>query len=104
MPPSRFTKCWRDTQSGAAKVILELTPHKQYTRTDCPRYGELAGASCANGPAAGPSVIDSLERSPGTEEQRRRFAELLGMPVETVALAQLLGLAPPEADPTGEPR
>ncbi|MGW4368579.1 MlaD family protein [Nocardia takedensis] len=99
------TDFWKaETQSGAAKVILELTPHKQYTRTDCPRYGELAGASCANGPAAGPSVIDSLDRSPGTEEQRRRFAELLGTPVETVDLAQLLGLAPPEADPTGEPR
>ncbi|MBH0779718.1 MlaD family protein [Nocardia bovistercoris] len=93
-----------ENQSGTAKVIAELTPHKQYTRTDCPRYGDLAGASCDNGPAAGPPVIGALDPSPGTDEQRRRFAEALGIPPEIAGVAQLLGLspqAPPGTDPPG---
>ncbi|MET7773519.1 MCE family protein [Nocardia sp. NPDC005366] len=82
-----------DNQSGTAKVIVELTPHKQYTRTDCPRYGELAGASCENGPAAGPPVIGALDGPVGTTEQRQRLAERLGLPPESVGLAELFGLS-----------
>ncbi|WP_280239491.1 MlaD family protein [Nocardia abscessus] len=98
-----------DSQSGTAKVIIELTPHKQYTRTDCPRYGELAGASCENGPAGGPPVIGSTDPPLNTPEQRQRVAERLGLPPESVGLAELFGLTqqpladpgtPPVTDPT----
>lgn len=30
-------------QRVTAKVIVQLTPNRQYTRADCPRYGTLAG-------------------------------------------------------------
>ncbi|WP_181696063.1 MlaD family protein [Nocardia sp. GTS18] len=92
-----------DTQSGTAKVIVELTPHKQYTRTDCPRYGDLAGASCANGPAAGPPVIGAADQPVTVLDQRAIIAESLGLPTEAVDLADLFGLLVP-APPAGEPR
>ncbi|MFC8043344.1 MlaD family protein [Nocardia sp. NPDC057353] len=82
-----------DDQSGTAKVIVELTPHKQYTSTDCPRYGELAGPNCAAGPA-GPSVIDSLDAPVNGPEHRDRLTESLTLPPETGSLAELFGLAP----------
>ncbi|MFC8526039.1 MlaD family protein [Nocardia sp. NPDC057227] len=48
---------WRpDSQSAVPRIIVELTPHKQYTAQDCPRYGELAGPSCGTGPP-GPGVL-----------------------------------------------
>ncbi|MFF0499987.1 MlaD family protein [Nocardia aobensis] len=45
------------THNGTAKIIIELSPHKQYTRADCPRYGPLEGSSCRTAPVAGPAVI-----------------------------------------------
>ncbi|WP_109526011.1 MULTISPECIES: MlaD family protein [Nocardia] len=95
-----------DNQSGTAKVIVELTPHKQYTRTDCPRYGELAGASCENGPTAGPPVIGALDGPVSTAEQRQRLAERLGLPPESVGFAELFGLTgqePAAPGTTGAP-
>lgn len=93
-----------DTQSGTAKVIVELTPHKQYTRTDCPRYGDLAGASCENGPAAGPPVIGAADQPVNTLQQREILAESLGLPREAADLAEMLGLTVPAPTPAGEPR
>ncbi|MEU4708342.1 MCE family protein [Nocardia salmonicida] len=93
-----------DTQTGTAKVIVELTPHKQYTRTDCPRYGELAGASCENGPAAGPPVIGAADQPVNTLDQREILAESLGLPREAADLADLFGLTVPAPSTTGEPR
>ncbi|MEV0354951.1 MCE family protein [Nocardia sp. NPDC050697] len=84
-----------EDQSGTAKVIVELTPHQQYTRTDCPRYGELAGPSCTGGPPAGPSVLDSLEAPVSGPGQRRLLAEQSGLPPEHGGLAELFGLTPP---------
>ncbi|MFD9548949.1 MlaD family protein [Nocardia salmonicida] len=93
-----------DTQTGTAKVIVELTPHKQYTRTDCPRYGELAGASCENGPAAGPPVIGAADQPVNTLDQREILAESLGLPQEAAGLAELFGLSVPAPSAAGEPR
>ncbi|WP_063055709.1 MlaD family protein [Nocardia salmonicida] len=93
-----------DTQTGTAKVIVELTPHKQYTRTDCPRYGELAGASCENGPAAGPPVIGAADQPVNTLDQREILAESLGLPKEAAPLAELFGLTVPAPPAAGEPR
>ncbi|WP_174189161.1 MlaD family protein [Nocardia barduliensis] len=84
-----------ENQSGTAKVIVELTPHKQYTRTDCPRYGELAGPSCDNGPTAGPPVIGTLDLPVNGPEQRRRLTQHFGLPPESGGLADLFGLTPP---------
>lgn len=46
-----------ETQNLTAKVIVEFTPHRQYTRADCPRYGNLAGPSCATAPVGGGPLI-----------------------------------------------
>ncbi len=53
---TEFDKVWNpSTQRITAKVIVQVTPNRQYTRADCPRYGDLAGPSCATGPASAPA-------------------------------------------------
>ncbi|WP_068155626.1 MlaD family protein [Rhodococcus phenolicus] len=42
--------------NGVGKFVFQLTPHRMYTRADCPRYGELAGASCETAPTGAPAV------------------------------------------------
>ncbi|MET7769479.1 MCE family protein [Nocardia sp. NPDC005366] len=37
-----------------SKMILSLSPNRPYTRADCPRYGEVAGPSCATAPISAP--------------------------------------------------
>ncbi|WP_067887521.1 MlaD family protein [Nocardia vaccinii] len=55
---TKFRTLWHpDVQNMTAKVVIELTPHKQYTRADCPRYGNLVGPSCATGPAGAPTIV-----------------------------------------------
>ncbi|MEU1983194.1 MCE family protein [Nocardia sp. NPDC019395] len=82
------TQFWRaDTQSATGSVIVELTPHKQYTRADCPRYGNLAGPSCATGPAGSAPVIpggftpasaDSGTGAVGGPDERQQVTAVLG--------------------------
>ncbi|MEU4312103.1 MCE family protein [Nocardia sp. NPDC024068] len=91
------TEFWDpQTQSATGKIILELTPHKQYSRADCPRYGDLAGPSCTTapvGPAALPgagqavpaAAVDGPTGGPG---ERDRIATVLGRPPDS--LSQLL--------------
>ncbi|MFZ2530125.1 MAG: MCE family protein [Rhodococcus sp. (in: high G+C Gram-positive bacteria)] len=42
--------------NGVGKFVFQLTPHRMYTRADCPRYGDLAGASCDTAPIGAPAV------------------------------------------------
>ncbi|MBH0776307.1 MlaD family protein [Nocardia bovistercoris] len=90
------TVLWRaDTQSGVPKIIVELTPHKQYTREDCPRYGELAGPSCLTGPP-GPGVIGTAETHPATPASDIDERQPWGSPHDLTQLAEILG-GPPDA-------
>lgn len=60
-----FSEFWPVGQQNATgKFLFQFTPHKMYTRADCPRYGELAGPSCATAPetAAPPVVADGVAR------------------------------------------
>ncbi|MEU1549547.1 MCE family protein [Nocardia sp. NPDC005745] len=51
-----FTEFWnQDSPRGRGKFQFRFTPHTPYTRADCPRYGELAGASCSTAPTAAPT-------------------------------------------------
>ncbi len=38
-------------QRGTGHFVWALTPHRMYSRADCPRYGDMAGNSCQWGPA-----------------------------------------------------
>ncbi|NKY42509.1 MlaD family protein [Nocardia cerradoensis] len=87
-----FSGMWDpQTQTATAKIILELTPHRQYTRADCPRYGDLAGPSCTTGPPGGPTIIGpnaAPASSPtliggnvgesGSRQEQERIASILG--------------------------
>ncbi|MBY8859966.1 MCE family protein [Nocardia sp. CA2R105] len=86
---SKFRTLWNPkTQNMTGKIIIELTPHKQYTRADCPRYGNLVGPSCATGPAGGPTIV-APHTAPasytggnvgdvGSAREQRQIASILG--------------------------
>ncbi|MGI9209701.1 MAG: MlaD family protein [Rhodococcus sp. (in: high G+C Gram-positive bacteria)] len=60
-----FESFWPEGEErGMGKFIFQFTPHRMYTRADCPRYGDLAGASCATAPDTGAPPISSLDREP----------------------------------------
>ncbi|MQY16998.1 MlaD family protein [Nocardia macrotermitis] len=76
-------------QRVTAKVIVQLTPNRQYTRADCPRYGALVGTSCSTAPgsasnAVQPSAFRPDDRSAtdigpaGSATEQRQIAEILG--------------------------
>ncbi|MBB5915415.1 virulence factor Mce-like protein [Nocardia transvalensis] len=89
-----FKTLWDEgDQNMTAKIILELTPHRQYTRADCPRYGTLAGPSCTSGPpgnttiigpnaapGAVPTLIGGNVGEIGSRQEQERIAALLGIP------------------------
>ncbi|WP_330251335.1 MCE family protein [Nocardia sp. NBC_00565] len=84
------------TQRMSTAAIVQLTPNRQYTRADCPRYGELAAPSCQTGPTSSadspavPSSLDPRAFQPpsslvgpnigpvGSPEEQRKIAEILG--------------------------
>ncbi|AHH19471.1 Mce family protein MceA [Nocardia nova SH22a] len=82
----RFLAEFWDPQAhnGTAKIILELAPHQQYTRADCPRYGTLEGPSCHTAPVNGPSVLDRpgtatpAAQTTGGEPERQQVAAIVG--------------------------
>ncbi|GAB07004.1 MCE family protein [Gordonia amarae] len=46
-----FTEFWPEGQQNArGKFRLQVTPHRLYTRADCPRYGTMEGDSCQTAP------------------------------------------------------
>ncbi|MEU5844478.1 MCE family protein [Rhodococcus sp. NPDC047139] len=78
---------------GMGKFIFQFTPHRMYTRADCPRYGALAGPSCETAPETGAPPVASLDTgarvlssvpaggnvgSIGSEEEKRLLGALLG--------------------------
>jgi len=90
------------TQVLPAAIMVQLTPNRQYTRADCPRYGDLAGPSCATGPtraepAAQPPRIDPRAFQPpksllgpdigpvGSPQEQQQIAGILGGPPNAAA-------------------
>jgi len=78
---------------GMGKFIFQFTPHRMYTRADCPRYGALAGPSCETAPETGAPPVASLDTgghvlgnapsggnvgSIGSEEEKKLLGALLG--------------------------
>ncbi len=96
----RFNELWNpQTQRLNARVILQLTPNRQYTSADCPRYGELAGPNCASGPAT-PAPAEGLP--PGFDPRRFQPPSSLltsdigpvGSAAEQERIAEILGGEP----------
>lgn len=89
-----WTEFWpTGQQNGRGVFVFQATPRIEYTRTDCPRYGELAAPSCSTAPDTGaPPVTDQLaelrtiERAPigGNVGQ-------VGAPAEKEIVDQILG-------------
>ncbi|MFI7667748.1 MlaD family protein [Nocardia sp. NPDC049526] len=97
---ARFNELWNpQTQRLNARVILQLTPNRQYTSADCPRYGELAGPNCASGPAT-PAPAEGLP--PGFDPRRFQPPDSLltndigpvGSAAEQERIAEILGGEP----------
>ncbi|WP_024804341.1 MlaD family protein [Nocardia sp. BMG51109] len=94
-----FMKLWDEgDQNINAKIILELTPHRPYTRADCPRYGNLEGPSCRSGPpgdqtiigpnatpASAPTVIGGNVGGIGSKQEQEQIAALLGIAPNSAA-------------------
>lgn len=65
----RISERWFETfwpageERGMGKFIFQFTPHRMYTRIDCPRYGDLEGPSCATAPETGAPKVSSLDDS-----------------------------------------
>lgn len=119
-----FEEFWpRGEARGMGKFIFQFTPHRIYTRADCPRYGELAGPSCETAPMTGAPPI--APRNPdarvyssvpvggnvgsiGSEQEREILGAILGgdptaaaeMLLGPVARGALVAIAPDEG---GEP-
>ncbi|MFW0796715.1 MCE family protein [Gordonia sp. CPCC 205515] len=101
-----FTEFWpRGLQNGRGKFMFQFTPHRLYTRADCPRYGNLEGPSCRTAPTSvSPPVIMQRKGmtpgyrpvamggnvgSVGSADEQSQLAGLVGGPPVTTTL--LLG-------------
>lgn len=88
-----FAEFWPVGQQNATgKFLFQFTPHKMYTRADCPRYGNLAGPSCETAPEnAAPVAADGIARQfdfatlpggnigpVGSEQEKELLGRILG--------------------------
>ncbi|WP_405137765.1 MlaD family protein [Nocardia sp. NBC_01388] len=93
-----FNELWNPgTQLITPKVIVQLTPNRQYTTADCPRYGALAGPNCGNPDT--PAPIGSLPSSldPRNFDPPSSLAPAIGpvgSPQEQQQIADILGGKP----------
>ena len=98
---------WKpDRDLGVGKFVLEFTPHDQYTRADCERYGDLEAPSCHTAPESvaqqplPPTLVPRTYPTPMlSPEQRDMIDRALGSPGEMAGplLAHLFSIAGPPA-------
>lgn len=113
-----FTEFWpRGLPNGRGKFMFQFTPHRLYTRADCPRYGALEGPSCHTAPTTvsppvimqrkgmtpgyRPAAMGGNVGSVGSPEEQTRLADLVGGPPVTTTL--LLGPLARGSDVTVSP-
>lgn len=94
---------WKpDRQIAQGKFMLVFTPNRLYTRQDCPRYGNLEGASCHTAPdvAEPPVLPPNLDprNFPVAPEMSGGNVGTVGSPEERAKLDQLLGSDASPAD------
>ncbi|MEB3031821.1 MlaD family protein [[Mycobacterium] nativiensis] len=111
----KLPEAWNPQRNTfALNGIISLTPYRTYVRADCPRYGELAGPSCATAPevpttpelypALGsmgvtppPGVTENRPNSAPPRDSVRHAGEVPGAP------GQGPPPTPPAALPAGPP-
>ncbi|WP_299577215.1 MlaD family protein [uncultured Williamsia sp.] len=94
----QFLSVWDPVrQMFTAKAIVQFTPNRQYTRAECPRYGDLAGKSCSTAPVTAPpqtaaspidprafQIPDGLGTpdigSTGSAQEQALIGQILGVP------------------------
>lgn len=90
----RINEVWdTETHLLTIKAIVSFTPDRSYIRSDCPRYGELAGPSCQTAPElpTAPALMPALA-SMGYPPPR-------GVTENRPNLAQPRGSIPPPGSP-----
>ncbi|MET9491269.1 MCE family protein [Nocardia sp. NPDC006630] len=94
-----FVRLWNvQDQNITAKVVMELTPHRQYTRADCPRYGNLEGPSCQTAPVGGPAIVGPNAVAPVSDTTPiGGNVGSVGSPQEQQQIASILGGTPSAA-------
>ncbi|WP_176458363.1 MCE family protein [Rhodococcus sp. WWJCD1] len=106
-------------------IDITATPFTPYSREDCPRYGDMAGASCTTAPSSPPSGDDTpggtgvsaegISYSPGnigsvgSDEEKAAIGDVMGRPADATSVI-LLGpllrgqtIAIDNADQVGAP-
>lgn len=96
-----FEEFWPEGQQNATgKFMFQLTPHRLYTRADCPRYGDLAGPSCTTAPdtVAQPVIpkatmdtIAAMTTMPAVTAAAGGNVGTVGSPQEKEMLSRILG-------------
>ncbi len=89
------TFTWGPQQQQRWNVGITLTPYRPYTVADCPRYGDVAGPSCATAPSVA-DVGDLPEKL-----RPRALDSAAGLPPITPipGLPMIPGLTTPELGP-----
>ncbi|MEK8073406.1 MCE family protein [Rhodococcoides navarretei] len=106
-------------------IDITATPFTPYSRDDCPRYGDMAGASCTTAPSSRASDYDALSGtgvsaegisyspgnigSVGSDDERAAIGDVMGRPADATSVI-LLGpllrgqtIAIDNADQVGAP-
>lgn len=115
----------QDNQAGEGNFVWALTPHRLYTRADCPRYGAMAGPSCQTAPTTSPipvappisdprsfqppaSLIGGNVGPVGSAQEQQALSRILGIPstaaTDLLLAPQIRGAAVqvmPSATPAG---
>lgn len=85
---------------ATGKFMLVVTPNSMYTRQDCPRYGDLEGASCQTAPlSADPPVISPVFNPRNLPPPPGGNVGIVGSPQERAQIAEILG---PDANPASD--
>lgn len=89
------TFTWGPQKQQVWNAGITLTPYKPYTVADCPRYGDLAGPSCATAPSVNelPPLPDKLK--PRALDSAAGLPPVVPMP----GLPMIPGVTMPDARP-----
>lgn len=87
-----FTEFWPEGQQNATgKFMFQMTPHRLYTRADCPRYGDLEGPSCTTAPETVAQPVITENPAVAMTAPVGGNVGTVGSPSEKDMLSRLLG-------------